>query len=884
MLDRQEIGGYRIIQQLGSGGMSKVYEAMDSAGNRVALKHLFEHIAGTPEGRDRLRREVQMLRKVHGPYVAEVLDVETEDRDAFIVTRLIDGRTLEEDVAAVGIFTEGELVRLAEDLRDAVRSIHSAQVLHRDLKPSNVMMEGERPVLIDFGIAQLGDDPRITQVGHVAQTPGYCDPEVIKGKQPGETADWWALAAVLAFAATGYSPFGDDGALPINNRVMNGHVRLPNLEPEVAFAFRKALAPNPDDRISFSELLGVIENPEMVEDFGYDASMHGIDFDDDGDPAAATGTFAFVGLPGVYGQGGAGVNPGGFAAPGARTEVLGAGGESGGTEVLGSVGNNSATEILGGAIGVRGSAGSASSPEVFGATEVLGSGMNRIDTTEQVDVQRTSVTERLSVADARATEIIDVSHLSRNARAGGVNASTHQGENWADDMRTQILPGGGQEKTQVWPENGGRGAGGLHSAGDAGARTQVWPGEASNSTDDPAKTQVWNPEVTQARDPGKTQVWPGDERSYVASSADPGRTQRLPAVDMANTADAARTQRIPAVNVERTSVYPARAAQPGVEPTQSYGSARPASQPGVSSHGSGRPQQYAAGPGQWGGATQPLPTTQPGPNTQPASTAQPANARGYAIPPAPSSPMYTPPAPPQGRTAPSSPMQGAGYSQPPGAPNPGVYGQAPYPYPPYSPYGVGEYPAWARDPAPQRLLIALAAATFVIAALSWPIIACAVFCVVMLVAATVGTASHDLVERRKDRGGPFPRERSWVVLRMPWILIKVVVSQVLGLGIGVGFGALVAVLVALLQPADPRIPLAAGMSVAVLGSWLIGGYGNKARPGARRIAATFAPTTGYRIFWVLVFLAVAAGLAVPTLTGGVANWAPITPPQIFMAW
>ena len=142
MLDRQEIGGYRIIQRLGSGGMSKVYEAMDGAGGRVALKHLFEHIAGTPEGRDRLRREVQMLRKVHGPYVAEILDVETEDQDAFIVTRLIDGRTLEEDVAVVGIFTEGELVRLAEDLRDAVRSIHSVDVLHRDLKPSNVMMEG----------------------------------------------------------------------------------------------------------------------------------------------------------------------------------------------------------------------------------------------------------------------------------------------------------------------------------------------------------------------------------------------------------------------------------------------------------------------------------------------------------------------------------------------------------------------------------------------------------------------------------------------------------------------------------------------------------------------------------------------------------------------
>ena len=820
MLDRQEIGGYRIIQQLGSGGMSKVYEAMDSAGNRVALKHLFEHIAGTPEGRDRLRREVQMLRKVHGPYVAEVLDVETEDRDAFIVTRLIGGRTLEEDVAVVGIFTEGALIRLAEDLRDAVRSIHSAAVLHRDLKPSNVMMEGERPVLIDFGIAQLGDDPRITQIGHVAQTPGYCDPEVIKGKQPGEAADWWALAAVLAFAATGYSPFGDDGALPINNRVMSGLMRLPNLEPEMAFAFRKALAPDPSDRITFDELIAVIENPETSEDFGYDPMIHGIDSDDDDDPASGTGTFAFVGLPGVGGgQSGAGVPAVGFTAPGARTEILG-----GKTEILGA-----RTEII------------------AGVTEVLGAGMNK---GEQLNtVERASVTERLSITDGQATETIDVSSFSRGAHAD-IRGPIHPGESAADERHTQILPGGGFEKTQVWP------------------------GEASESLSDPGKTQVWNPEEVQVLDPGKTQVWPSGEQSHGASSAGAARTQRLPTVDRggaadagdADAGDAARTQRIPAANVERTSVYPAYGGQPRVEPTQSYGSSRPASQPGVSPYGSGRPQQYVAGPGQYGRATQPLPTAQPGP------TVQPANAQGYAIP---------------AGSAPSSPIQSAGYPQPTqasGVSTPGVYGQGLYPYPPYSPYGVGEYPVWAQDPTPQRLLIALGAATFVIAALSWPIIAGAVFCVVMLVAATVGMASHDLVEKRKDRGGPFPRERSWVVFHLPWILFKVAFTQFFGLGIGVGFGALVAVLVALLEPADPRIALGVGALVAVVGSWLIGGYGNKARLGARRIAATFAPTTGYRIFWVLVFLAVAAGLAVPTLTGGIPNWAPIGEPGIFMMW
>ncbi len=121
-----------------------------------------------------------------------------------------------------------------------------------------------------------------------------------------------------------------------------------------------------------------------------------------------------------------------------------------------------------------------------------------------------------------------------------------------------------------------------------------------------------------------------------------------------------------------------------------------------------------------------------------------------------------------------------------------------------------------------------------------------------------------------------------MVFHLPWILFKVAFTQFFGLGIGVGFGVLVAVLVALLDPADPRIPLAVGMTVAVFGSWLMGGRENKARPGARRIAATFAPTVGYRTFWVVVLLVVGAGLAVQTAMGGIPNWYPISEPGIFM--
>ena len=132
-MDRQEIGGYRIVRQIGYGGMSTVYEAVDAEGRHVALKLLHTHIANSPDGRERFRREVRMMQKVKGPHVAEVLDIETEEADAFIVTQLIEGDTLQDDVDIRGRFTEEDLVQLAKDLREAVRSIHAVGVLHRDL-------------------------------------------------------------------------------------------------------------------------------------------------------------------------------------------------------------------------------------------------------------------------------------------------------------------------------------------------------------------------------------------------------------------------------------------------------------------------------------------------------------------------------------------------------------------------------------------------------------------------------------------------------------------------------------------------------------------------------------------------------------------------------
>ena len=258
---REEIGGYRLVRRIGFGGMSTVYEAVDGAGTRVALKLLHPAAVDGPAGRERLRREVAMLQRVRGPYVAEVLDAETDEEDAFIVTQLVEGPTLAEDVRVDGPYPPAELVTLARQLHAAVTSVHRLGVLHRDLKPSNVMLGANGPVLIDFGIAQTGGDSRLTMSGAVTHTPGYLDPRVLRGHAPDEAADLWALAAVIAFATTGHDPYPGANPADIMRRVLEGDVDVTGAPPRIAYALRAALAEPVEERWGIDAVVAALADP-----------------------------------------------------------------------------------------------------------------------------------------------------------------------------------------------------------------------------------------------------------------------------------------------------------------------------------------------------------------------------------------------------------------------------------------------------------------------------------------------------------------------------------------------------------------------------------------------------------------------------------------------
>ena len=478
------IGGYRLIKRIGAGGMSTVFEAEDGAGVRVALKLLHPALVVDYSGRERLRREVAMLQKVRGRYVAEVLDAETDADEAFIVTELIDGPTLEQDVVDSGVFEGEDLVELAEHLRQAVEAIHEAGVLHRDLKPSNVMLGPDGPVLIDFGIAQVDEDSRLTVPGSVAHTPGYCDPRVINGANPDEAADWWALAAVLAFAATGRAPFGKGNPQAIMRRVFEGVPDIVGIQGPAAAAFVRALAPDIEDRIGIDELVAVLKTGR---------------FDD----ASSGPRAAFAGIAGVMGGVGSlaaadsatgegdtfePLVTGETASRGGATEVLGQypGRPEGATEVLGGTADAGATEVLGGSAVGDGAAEALRSPGALGYDDGPdGYGDADYDARQSDDARgwdegpETALRMRRAQLGGSATEVLGASGLSGGRTeilpSGGFDSGGRTEVLAADgadygEGRTEVLPSGGADygggRTEILPAGGG---------GSGGGRTEILP-------------------------------------------------------------------------------------------------------------------------------------------------------------------------------------------------------------------------------------------------------------------------------------------------------------------------------------------------------------------------------------------------------------------------
>lgn len=254
----EELGGYRLLNSLGRGGAGIVWEAEDAEGVRFALKLLHPAVAADPASRVRLAREASVLNKVRSEGVASVVDLETEAAQPFVVTELIRGVTLSEEIKDGGPMSFPDALAIAHSLKDTLEAVHTAGVIHRDLKPSNIILGETQPVLIDFGIAQSDGDERLTSTGLVSGTPGWVAPEVLRGQAPDEASDWWAWAAILLFMLTGHQPFGTGSNEVVISRQLAGTLDIEGVYPEVARILQRALG-SADRRPSPSETLEALD-------------------------------------------------------------------------------------------------------------------------------------------------------------------------------------------------------------------------------------------------------------------------------------------------------------------------------------------------------------------------------------------------------------------------------------------------------------------------------------------------------------------------------------------------------------------------------------------------------------------------------------------------
>ena len=208
--DRLVAGRYRVVRFLGRGGMGEVYEVEDGAlHERVALKTVISVATDDARALERLKREVQLARKVTHPNVCRIFDVGFHEQVPFLTMELLTGETLWQRLRR-GPMSAAEALPIVEQLAAALDAAHRAGVIHQDFKSDNVMLLPGRTVVTDFGLARAaigpgGDQPRAGS--GVVGTLNYAAPEQLAGGEVTERVDLYALGVVLFEMVTGALPF-----------------------------------------------------------------------------------------------------------------------------------------------------------------------------------------------------------------------------------------------------------------------------------------------------------------------------------------------------------------------------------------------------------------------------------------------------------------------------------------------------------------------------------------------------------------------------------------------------------------------------------------------------------------------------------------------------
>ena len=223
-------GRYRLDAQIGAGGMSTVYLALDQTlERRVAIKLMHREIASDSDQLERFRREARAVAQLSHPHIVGVIDAGEDEGRPYIVFEYVDGETLKDRIRRMGRLPVDEAIAYAIEIARALGCAHSHHIVHRDVKPQNVLIDPEGSAKVtDFGIARTLDQDGLTADGRVLGTTDYVSPEQALGHDVNGQSDIYSLGVVLFEMLTGDVPFHGENQVSVAMK----HVRedMPDLQ------------------------------------------------------------------------------------------------------------------------------------------------------------------------------------------------------------------------------------------------------------------------------------------------------------------------------------------------------------------------------------------------------------------------------------------------------------------------------------------------------------------------------------------------------------------------------------------------------------------------------------------------------------------------------